>query len=233
MNFEEIETKLRTGELPPRWEFKHPETSESDPETMKAFIDHRAVTVELTDLECDIALSSAKRKVEGRHKQYGDFALGNFVTGNKGEMAVAKFLHKIKKFKDLNRAVDFSRRDWGDGGVDIHWGRWRIDVKTTGIKYGPLVVDSSKPQFHKANLFILAHLRYDGMKKVEGTRTLKALNNRVDIYGFLTTEEVYESDENDMLVRASYYGRDRPPEKYSINCGELRPIRDLQATTTA
>ena len=227
MTYEEFETELRQGAFEGQgWSFP-------DKETMKGFVDHRTKTIELTELECDIAKSAARRMVEGRRKQYGDFAIGNFVTGIKGEMAVAKQLHKVKKFKDLTNAVNFSRKEFGDGGVDIHWGRWRIDVKTTGIKYGPLVVDSSRPQFHQANLFIIAHLRYDGMEKAEGTRTLKAKKNKVDIYGFMTPEEVFEVNDTNHLVRAQYYDDPQLPTKYSIDCWELRPIRDLMPTTTA
>lgn len=227
LSFEEFETKLREGA------FKDSGWSFNDNELMKKFVANRKQTIELTDLECDIAKSSAQRMAEGRRKQYGNFAVGNFVTGIKGEMAVAKCLHKIKKFKDLNSAVSFSRKDFGDGGVDIHWGRWRIDVKTTGTEYGPLIVDSSKPQIHQANLFILAHLRYDGMEKKEGTNTWKATKNKVDIYGFLTPQEVYEVNEKNLLVRAQYYDHQQLPTKYSVDCWEMRPIRDLGPTTTA
>jgi len=228
MNFEKLESELRGGLFEGRggWEFK-------DVEMMKEFVDYRKETVELTDLECDIAKSSAQRMAEGRSRQYGNFAVGNFVTGIKGEMAVAKYLHKIKKFPDLSRAVSFSRKEYGDGGVDIHWGRWRVDVKTTGTKYGPLVVDSSKPQFHLANIFIMAHLRTERMEKVEGTTTYRAKKNKVDIYGFLTTEEVFEVTKENKLVRARYFDHPQLPTKYSVNCWELRPIRDLMPTTTA
>ena len=145
MEHEELETLLRTGSFPhKRWQF-------TNKEQMKLFVGNRKATIELTDLECDIAKSSARRKAEGRGKYYGDFAVGNFTTGTKGEMAVAKYLHSIKPFKDLSRAVDLSRKEYGDGGVDIHWGRWRIDVKTTGTKYGALVCNSSEPRFGQAN----------------------------------------------------------------------------------
>jgi len=226
MTHEELETRLRTGEMPPRYSFV-------DVEKMKSFVDHRKETVELTDLECEIAKSSAKRKADGRRKHYGDFAVSNFLTGNKGEMAVAKYLHSIHLFKDLSRAVDLSRRDWGDRGVDIRWGRWRIDVKTTGTHYGELVADTNKPDYSGANLFILAHLRSDGMQKIEGTNTWKMKDNIVDIYGFLTTGEFYETDENNKLIRAEYYDHPQLPTKYKVQCWRLRPIRDLRPTTTA
>lgn len=226
MNYEEFEAQLRSGEMPDQWAFK-------DKKGLEQFMEHRSQTIELTDLDCEIAKSSARRKAEGRGKQYGDFAIGNFVTGNKGEMAVAKYLHSIKPFKDLSRAVDLDRRDYGDGGVDIHWGRWRIDVKTTGIKHGPLVCDASEPQFHQANLFILAHLKFDGIEKVEGTNTFKAKKNHVDIYGFLTAAEYYELDDQRRYVRAHYYDDPQLPTKLKVECWLLRNIRDLMPTTTA
>jgi len=62
MNYEEFEAQLRGGEMPDQWAFK-------DKKGLEQFMEHRSQTIELTDLECDIAKSSARRKAEGRRKQ--------------------------------------------------------------------------------------------------------------------------------------------------------------------
>jgi hypothetical protein len=224
MTWEDIETRIRKGDVPEHWCFKEIKDTHN-------FIDHRTKTVELTDLECDIAKSAAIRMTEDKGRYYGDFAVGNFVTGIKGEMAVAKYLHGIKPFKDLSRAVNFSRKDYGDGGIDIHWGRWRIQVKTTGTRYGELILDTHRPSYGP-NLYILAHLKFDGMNRKKGN-TLYAHKNRVDIYGFLTPEEYFGTDENNKLLLAEYYDDPQLPTKYKVRCWYMRPIRDLQPTTTA
>ena len=57
MTYEEFETKLREGI------FKGQGWSFPDKEMMQGFVDNRKKTIELTDLECDIAKSAAQRMV--------------------------------------------------------------------------------------------------------------------------------------------------------------------------
>lgn len=207
---------------------------DEDNEKMKEFVDGRSVISELTEEECKECKDSARQKAKMKGSYYGNFAQSNFTTGTKGELGVLNYLHKVKPFShyDYHKNQILSVKPYGDGGVDIEWGGRRIDVKTTGHAYGPLIADCFR---QKADLYILAHLKFDGFNRQRG-RTMYSDPDRVFIYGFLLADEFYESYEKDgksYLKRASHYYRRGskklgPPNDYQASCWVLRPMDQIE-----
>lgn len=207
---------------------------DDDNEKMKAFVDDRTVIIKLTEDECKECRESARQKAKEKGGYYGDFAQSNFNTGNKGELAVLNYLYKVKPFShyDYHKNQILKVRPYGDGGVDIELGKRRIDVKTTRTEYGPLIVPSHR---ERANLYIHAHLKYDGFNRQRG-RTHFSEQDRVFIYGFLTAKEFYESYEEDgksYLKRVSHHyprGSKKlgPPNNYQASCWVLRPMDQIK-----